>query len=68
MMLSPYRSFLIEKQSLALSDESLNLIEESIITYRKMTEKRKVDNDNAGDYAMVDKMLLMSTIEESACF
>ncbi len=68
MMLSPYRSFLMKEESLPLSEQSLSLIEESIITYRKMTEKRKVDNDNASDYALVDKMLLMSTINENACF
>ncbi len=68
MLLSPYRSLLMKKQTLSLSEQSLTLIENSIDTYRKMTAKRKPDNDNASDYAMVDKVLLMSTIKENVCF
>lgn len=65
MFLSPYRSLLMLKQSLPLSEESLALVENGILTYRTMTKKRKPDTDNANDYKMVDKNLLISTLSEN---
>jgi hypothetical protein len=54
MIFSPYRSVVIGSKNERLNQFHVATIEWSIINYRNLTEGRKIDNINAGDYALID--------------
>lgn len=63
MLFSPYRSIVVGERVGDINLFSLEIIENSIINYRKHMENRDVDYKNAHDYSIVDKELLISTLK-----
>lgn len=54
MIFSPYRSIIIGNKSGKINPYHVETIENCILSYRKLTEGRKIDNVNAEDYALID--------------
>ena len=65
MMFSPYRSVMVGDKTSTNNQYFMEIIENSIINYKKHMEVRLVDNNNNEDYATIDKDLLMSAIREN---
>lgn len=65
MLYSPYRSVIIGEKKKAINDFHIEIIENSISTYKKNMEVRNPDHKNADDYAMIDLKLLQSALIES---
>ena len=65
MMFSPYRSVMVGDKTSTNNQYFMEIIENSIINYKKHMEVRLVDNNNNEDYAIIDKDLLMSAIREN---
>lgn len=63
MLFSPYRSIIVGEKVEEINIFSVEIIENSIISYKKHMEKRKVDWDNKEDYQLIDNELLGSTIK-----
>lgn len=64
MLFSPYRSIIIGKKQQKADDIHIAIIENSIENYRKHMEVRMPDIKNSGDYAMIDSVLLKSSLDE----
>lgn len=64
MLYSPYRSIIIKKDYGKIEPFHIETIENSIIKYRKNLESRKIDWENADDYALIDYELLKSTFSD----
>jgi len=64
MFFSPYRSILITDKADKLDMEHVEIIENSIVSYKKQMEHRKPDEANSKDYACIDGELLKSALEE----
>lgn len=64
MMYSPYRSILVGEKKDTLNSFYTEVIENSIETYRKNTERRKIDQKNEKDYAFIDQQLLLEAVKE----
>jgi len=62
MLLSPYRSILVGTERNAMITDQILLIEQSILNYRTLTQRRKAEPQHASDYAVVDKALLEASI------
>lgn len=62
MLFSPYRSIIIGEKKDEVNLFSLEIIEASIINYQKNMEKRNPDTENAKDYSLTDRELLLSTL------
>ncbi len=54
MLFSPYRTIIIGAKNENIIPEHIEIIENSILNYRKNTRLRKVDEVNSVDYALVD--------------
>mgnify|MGYP001338038015 CR=1 FL=1 len=63
MMLSPYRSILVGGEAGAINTDQILIIEQSILNYRTLTERRKAEPQHANDYAVVDRELLKASIQ-----
>ena len=63
MLLSPYRSILVGTERQAMNMDQILLIEQSILNYRTLTQRRKSEPQHANDYAVVDKELLKASIQ-----
>lgn len=64
MFLSPYRSIIIGEKLQEISNVEVEMIENSIETYKKNMNIRKPDTVNKEDYALIDSELLKSALEE----
>ena len=64
MMFSPFRSVILGKKSDKVDIFSAEIIEDSIIKYKRHMESRKSDTDNNDDYKMIDLILLEAAIHE----
>ncbi|NLV88209.1 MAG: hypothetical protein GX021_02405 [Tissierellia bacterium] len=64
MFFSPYRSILVTDKADKLDINHVEIIENSIVSYKKQMEHRKPDEANSKDYALIDSELLKSALEE----
>lgn len=64
MLFSPYRSIIIGNKQQNINSMHVEVIENSIVNYRKHMEVRKPDIENSEDYSIVDSELLQSSLEE----
>ncbi len=64
MFFSPYRSILVSDKPNNLDINHVEIIENSIVSYKKQMEHRKPDEANSKDYALIDSELLKSALEE----
>lgn len=64
MLFSPYRSVLVGPRTSEIKEIYALTIENSIDTFRRSTANRKVDLENADDYARIDIELLKGAINE----
>jgi len=64
MLFSPYRSIILGQKSKTINPFHVEIIENSIINYRKNLEARKVDWVHGDDYALIDNELLKSTFKD----
>lgn len=62
MLYSPYRSILVGDKNPKIDPFQIEIIENSIIDYKKNLEHRNVDWKNEKDYATIDYELLKSTL------
>lgn len=63
MILSPYRSILVGEAPGTLNMDQVLLIEQSLLNYRTLTERRKPEPQHMADYAVVDESLLKASIQ-----
>lgn len=63
MFSSPYRSIIIGQQNQKNNYFHIEIIENSIVNYKKHIDKRKIDTKNIHDYALMDSELLKSTLK-----
>ena len=63
MFFSPYRSIMVS-DSQVFDISHMEMIENSLETYRKQMGQRQADEKNAKDYALIDLDLLRSAIGE----
>lgn len=64
MLYSPYRSIILGNKNSKVDPFHMEIIENSIIDYRKNLKDRKVDWKNKDDYALIDYELLKSTFRD----
>ena len=63
MLFSPYRSIVVGEEKEEINDLYVEIIENSIMNYKKHMDMRKVDKENSYSYALIDKELLSSTLK-----
>ncbi|XOQ17980.1 MAG: PRC domain-containing protein [Sporanaerobacter sp.] len=63
MLFSPYRSIIVGEKVEEIDVFSVEIIENSIISYKKHMEVRNADWDNKEDYQLIDNELLESTLK-----
>lgn len=63
MLFSPYRSIIVGDKYTKINSCHVETIESSIINYRNVNEGRKIDIENAKDYALIDVELLKASIK-----
>lgn len=63
MAFSPFRSIIIGQKNNKINSIHVDIIENSIITLKNLTEGRVVDRKNDDDYMLIDRELLRSTLE-----
>lgn len=63
MLFSPYRSIIVGDKHTKINSYHVETIESSIINYRNVNEGRKIDIENAKDYALIDVELLKASIK-----
>ena len=61
MLFAPYRSVIIEKGG-KLNAFHVDIIETSILKYKKHMDARKIDEINAEDYMLIDSKLFEAAI------
>lgn len=64
MMFSPFRSVILGKKSEQMDAFSVEIIEDSIIKYKRHMDFRKRDTANSDDYKMIDLILLEAALQE----
>lgn len=64
MLYSPYRSIILGMKNSKVDPFHMEIIENSIIDYRKNLKNRKVDWENEKDYGLIDYELLKSTLRD----
>lgn len=64
MLFSPYCSIVVGEKSNKINDFYVEVIENSIIKYKKLMKMRKIDYKNSKSYALMDKELLNSTLRD----
>lgn len=60
---SPFRSIIIGQRNNKINPIHVGIIENSIISLKNLTEGRVADRKNDDDYSLVDRELLISTLE-----
>ncbi len=63
MAFSPFRSIIIGQKNNKINSIHVDIIENSIITLKNLTEGRGADRKNDDDYMLIDRELLRSTLE-----
>jgi hypothetical protein len=63
MLFSPYRSIVVGEGNNKINNLYIEIIENSIVNYKKHMNIRKVDNKNSHSYALIDKELLNPTLK-----
>lgn len=66
MIFSPYRSVILGKKSENVDVFSAEIIEDSIIKYKRHMDFRNKDTANGDDYKMIDLILLESALQEQS--
>ncbi|ATW27304.1 GrdX family protein [Candidatus Formimonas warabiya] len=66
MIFSPYRSVIIGKRNEKVDFLSAEVIEDSIIKYKRHMDHRKTDTAHSDDYQAIDLILLESALKEPA--
>lgn len=64
MLFSPYRSVIISNKKVKLNFEHAQIIEDSIIKYKKHMDLRKTDENTRNDYKKIDLLLLEAALNE----
>jgi hypothetical protein len=64
MLFSPYRSIIINNKKEKLNFEHAQIIEDSIIKYKKHMDLRKTDEKTRDDYKKIDLLLLEAALSE----
>ena len=64
MMFSPYRTVVLGSKRDVSPQIECQIIEDSIISYDKLTARRNPQPEHNGDYAKVDLSLYEATLEE----
>jgi hypothetical protein len=64
MMFSPFRTVIVGKEQDGVSPEECQIAEESIISYDNLTARRKRQPEHDGDYAEMDRLLYLASLEE----
>jgi len=64
MMYSPYRSVILGERQPKVDFLCAEIIEDSIIKYKRHTDHRKKDTANSDDYQTIDLILLESALSE----
>ena len=64
MLYSPYRSIVVGQNKKTIDPFHIEIIENSIMNYKKNLEARKIDWVHANDYALIDNELLKSTLKD----
>lgn len=64
MIYSPYRSIILSENKGQDIDLHVEIIENSIENYKKSMGVRQPDFKNKEDYALIDKKLILSAMEE----
>ncbi|MHB8074350.1 GrdX family protein [Desulfosporosinus fructosivorans] len=64
MMFSPFRSVILGKKSEQIDAFSAEIIEDSIIKYKRHMDFRRRDTAHGDDYKMIDLILLEAALEE----
>lgn len=64
MLYSPYRSIVVGQNKKTIDPFHMEIIENSIMNYKKNLEARKIDWVHADDYALIDNELLKSTLKD----
>ncbi|MGI6684151.1 MAG: GrdX family protein [Bacillota bacterium] len=64
MIYSPYRSVILGKRESKVDFLYAEIIEDSIIKYKRHTDHRKKDIANSDDYQAIDLILLESALSE----
>lgn len=64
VIFSPYRSIIIGNKPDKVDQVQVEIIENSILSYRNLMQRRKPDVRNSEDYAFIDHELLKSSLEE----
>ncbi|SUY46039.1 glycine reductase complex component [Clostridium putrefaciens] len=60
---SPFRSIIIGQRNNKINPIHVEIIENSIISLKNLTKGRVADRKNDDDYSLVDRELLISTLE-----
>lgn len=68
MIFSPFRSIMISKKQGEIIEDSILIIEESILKYISTVGNRNSDYRNVEDYKIMDYELLLSAVAESKRF
>lgn len=63
MAFSPFRSIIVGQRNNKINPIHIEIIENSIINYKNLMERREMDRKNADDYALIDTELLKSTLK-----
>jgi hypothetical protein len=63
-MYSPYRSIIVRNKTNEINKDHIEVIENSIYSYKNTMQRRKPDAVNSKDYAMLDLNLLKSALDE----
>lgn len=66
MMFSPFRSVILGKKQSTPSSFQCQTIEDSIISYDKLTARRNAQPEHDDDYATMDRELYLAALEEVA--
>lgn len=64
MLFSPYRSVIVSNKKAKLNFEHAQIIEDSIIKYKKHMDLRKTDEKTRDDYKKIDLLLLEAALSE----
>lgn len=64
ILFSPYRSVIVGKNNGRVDPLQAEIIEESILKYKKHMDVREADKVNSADYKLIDLILLESALND----
>jgi len=64
VLFSPYRSVIIGRNNGDINPLQVEIVENSILKYKKHMDVREVDKENNEDYQMIDLTLLESALKD----